>query len=162
MKRPFALAAAALIASSLAGAAIAQNAPQPGAGPGPHWERHGPMMHECGNQDARTAGMLAFAKVRLGITPDEEQAWTTFTKAVMDAEAPVKAACAARASAQQAKTPQGATMPTAPERLHEIAAMAQARAESLAKIAPALDTLYGSLTPAQQKIANELANHRPH
>lgn len=162
MKRPFTLAAVALVASSLAGAAVAQNAPSPGGGAGPHWRRHGPMMHGCASQDARIAGILAFAKVRLGITPDEEQAWTTFTKAVSDAEAPVKAACAARASARQAKTPQGAAMPTAPQRLHEIAAMAQARAESLARIAPALDALYGSLTPAQQKIANELANHRPH
>lgn len=156
MKRVATIVAAALLTGSLAGVALAQQGPPAGAGrhDGPHGRM---MMHMCADRDARAAGILAFAKARLGITADEEPAWATFTKAVSDAEAPVKAACAANA-----KAPQGDTLPTAPERFRQMTAMAQARAESLAKIAPALDTLYSSLTPAQQKIADEMANHRHH
>jgi periplasmic protein CpxP/Spy len=120
---------------------------------GPHG---GPAAHfaqMCETMDARQAGMLAFAEVRLGITDAERPAWTKFAAAVKAASAPIKQLCA------------GAGQPepkTLPERLHRLETMETARLEQLRQITPAVEELYGTLSPKQKELADHLVEGMMH
>ena len=104
----------------------------------------------CDNQQARMAGMLAFAKEKLGITQQQEAAWTKFADTVRSSQQPMAAACA-----QIKDKPAPATLP---ERVERMQTMMSARAAQFEAVVPALKEMYAQLTPEQQKTANEMMN----
>jgi hypothetical protein len=111
----------------------------------------GPAAHfakMCDMMDARQAGMLAFAEVRLGITDAERPAWTKFATAVKAASAPIKQVCASVVGQPEPKT--------LPDHLHRMEQIEAAHLEQLRQITPAVEELYGSLTAKQKEQADQL------
>ncbi len=107
----------------------------------------------CETMDARQAGMLAFAEVRLGITDAERPAWTKFAAAVKASSAPIKQLCAT--AGQPAPK-------TLPDRLHRLETMESARLEQLRQITPAVEELYGALDAKQKAMADHLVEGMMH
>lgn len=143
MKRTLLTTAALALGLGLAVPVFAQPGPGNEGGPGrPHAARM------CEDQDARLAGMLAFAETKLKITEQQRAAWTGFADAVKSSQQPMKDLCAARKD-----QPRDAALP---QRLERMEAMMSARLQQLQKVRPALDTLYAQLTPDQQKTADGL------
>jgi protein CpxP len=104
----------------------------------------------CDALEARQAGMLAFAEVRLGITDAERPAWTKFVAAVKASSAPVQQACAAVAGQPAPRT--------LPDRLHRLERIETARLEQLRQVTPAVEELYGALTAQQKGTADRLVD----
>jgi hypothetical protein len=134
------------------GGAIAD--PPPFPPPGMH--DHGPMgprgfERECENIEARTAGHLAFAKVKLGITDSQKTAWDDFEGKVAAANAPIEKLC------QQAHGPSEAA--TLPERLGRMDEMMSAHAQQIHALHGAVEAMYAQLTPAQKQAADKLMEH---
>jgi hypothetical protein len=136
----------ALTVGLAAEAQVQQHADRAGGrgafGPAAHFARMCEMM------DARQAGMLAFAEVRLGITDTEQPAWTKFVTTVKAASAPVKQTCASIVGQPEPKT--------LPDHLHRMELIETAHLEQLRQITPAVEELYGSLTPKQKDVADHL------
>jgi hypothetical protein len=107
----------------------------------------------CDDLEAKLAGALAFAKIKLAIARDQEPEWQRFTAVVTTGADPLRRECAA--SVDQ---PKPATLPESLARLERRlgAALEVARA-----VRPAADALYGQLTPAQQDGLDELAQRLP-
>jgi hypothetical protein len=105
----------------------------------------------CENREARTAGMLAFAERRLGITEAQRPAWDAFRQAVEASGAPVREACAELAGADRPST--------LPQRLARMERMGDAHLSQLKAVRPALDTLYAQLTPEQRESADAMMSH---
>lgn len=134
----------------------AEHAP-PAGGPGMMGMRHdmmgGPGGHEshmarmCDTAEAHHAAMLAYAEVRLKITDAQKPAWTKFTEAAKAAHANLTKLCETKD--QPAPT-------TLPEKLARAERFTQAKLAHLQALRPALDELYKTLTPEQQKVANSL------
>jgi len=137
------------------------------AGPGQGGPQGGPrggergMMYDggarfarmCENQDARLAGMLAFAEKRLNITDAQKAAWNRFADQARASQKPMQDACATLKD-----KPQPAT---AIERLDRMDTMMTARQAQFHQMLPAIKEMYGQLTPDQQKIADEMLNRGP-
>jgi hypothetical protein len=134
-----AIAASTLLAAGLGFAQV-----PPGFGPPPPPDR----PHDCEDAAARTAGMLAFAEVKLAITDAERAGWTDFTGKVKSAEEPVAAACRLMAG----KAPPASL----PERLARLDDLESARVEALHRTRLAVDQIYAQLSPAQQRVADRL------
>jgi Spy/CpxP family protein refolding chaperone len=140
----------------------------PGAGYGPGAGRghgHGMMGHgpgagrggfgATGNPAAMVEGHLAALKVELKITPDQESAWKTFTdKARKQSETMI-----ARRDQNFAQKP-AADVP-APERLAQRTEFAKQRIASMESMTTAVKDLYGTLTPEQKKIADQVLARGP-
>ena len=123
--------------------------------------RHGPggnpaahFAQMCETMDARQAGMLAFAEVRLGITDAERPAWTKFAAAVKASSAPIKQLCTSTVGQPEPKT--------LPDHLHRLEAMESARLEQLRQITPAVEELYGTLNAKQKEMADHLVEGMMH
>lgn len=110
----------------------------------------GGFARMCENQDARMAGMLAFAEKKLNITEAQKPAWTTFTRAAEASHGPVDKVCA-----ELKDKPAAATLP---DRLERMQTVMGARFTQFQQMLPAVKELYGQLTPEQQKIADEFMN----
>ncbi|GGF13128.1 hypothetical protein GCM10011611_18540 [Aliidongia dinghuensis] len=108
----------------------------------------------CDTMEARQAGMLAYAEVRLGITDAERPAWTKFAGTVKAAAAPMKQVCASVVAQPAPKT--------LPDHLHRMEQIETARLEQLRQITPAVEELYGSLTAKQREIADHLVGDMMH
>jgi protein CpxP len=108
----------------------------------------------CETMEARQAGMLAFAEVRLGITDAERPAWTKFAAAVKASSAPIKQLCASTAGQPEPKT--------LPDRLHRLEAIETAHLERLRQVTPAVEELYGALTTKQREMADQLVEGMMH
>lgn len=139
------------------------------AGPGPQ----GPMMHRthgdmdgrpdgapgarftrmCDDQDARQAGMLAYAEKRLKITDAQKAAWGKFTEAARASAQPMKAACD---GLKDKPAPTNAI-----ERLERMDTVMTARQTQMHQMLPAIKELYAQLSPDQQKVADDLLSHGP-
>lgn len=157
MKR--ALLTTLAVAGSLA-VAIPAFAQQGGPGGGPQGPggpgRGGPgygFARMCENQDARLAGMLAFAEKKLKITDAQKAAWTKFADQARASEAPMQAACTALKDKPQPTT--------AIERLDRMDTMMTARQAQMHQMVPAIKEMYGQLTPEQQKVADEMLSRGP-
>ena len=124
--------------------AYAQQHPDAASGKGPHVH----TAEMCDLMEAHQAGMLAFAEVRLGITDAERPAWTKLVTAVKTSSAPLKQLCLSTAGQPEPKT--------LPDHLHRMEAMETARLEQLRQVTPAIEDLYGMLTPKQKEIADRL------
>jgi len=121
---------------------------------GPHGDPAQHFAQMCDTMEARQAGMLAFAEVRLGITDAERPAWTKFAATVKASSAPLKQLCA---------TTVGQPLPkTLPDHLHRMEAMESAHLEQLRQITPAVEELYGTLTPKQKEMADQMVEGMMH
>jgi hypothetical protein len=120
-------------------------------GPG-GWHQHGPRMagRMCESTDARTAAILAFARTKLAITPDETASWDKFAAAVQASNEPIKQACAALPKADREHPPK------LTDRLATMDSMLSARLAQLHQLRAAVDQLYPTLTPDQQRTADHL------
>ncbi len=121
--------------------------PQGKGGPGAGFSRM------CENQEARLAGMLAFAEKRLNITDAQKAAWTKFADQARASGKPVQDACATLKD-----KPQPAN---AIERLERMDTMMTARQAQMHQMVPAIKEMYVQLTPDQQKVADELLSRGP-
>ncbi len=154
MKRAMMTTAALALGLGLAVPVFAQQQPGPGAGPGA-----GPgrgmddgrqFSRMCEDQEARQAGMLAFAEKKLNITDQQRAAWTKLADTVKASQKPIQDLCAKY---------KDQPMPTAaPARLERMENMMSARLTQLQQVRPALNDLYAQLTPDQQKQADQLLN----
>jgi hypothetical protein len=113
-----------------------------GMGPG----GMGPMM---GGPGQHIEGRIAFLKAELGITPEQEQVWSTYADALR-----------ASASSMQGMHDQmmsGGGMPaTLPERMQWHEQMMSSRLEALKTIQAAAVPLYNALKPEQKQTADTL------
>lgn len=122
----------------------------PGGGPG----GFGNPAQMCEGRDARTAGLLAYAETRLGITEAQRPAWDAFRRAVEASDAPMDQACAELANAGRAQS--------LPERMARMERFGEARLAQLKALRPAVETLYAQLTPEQRQTADGLMSRGWH
>jgi periplasmic protein CpxP/Spy len=153
--RVFKTAMAAVLVAGLGMAARAYAQQHPG-GPmgGPHGDPAAHFAEMCDTMEARQAGMLAFAEVRLGITDAERPAWTKFASSVKASSAAMKQLCTSAAAQPRPKT--------LPDHLHRMEAMETAHLEQLRQITPAVEELYGTLNPKQRELADQMVEHMMH
>ncbi len=150
MKRALMTTAALVIGLGLAVPVLAQQPPGPGPGPGPGRDDGRQFSRMCEDQDARLAGMLAYAEKKLNITDQQRAAWTRLADAAKASQKPTQDLCAKYKDQPR---------PTAlPQRLQRMEEMMSARLQQLQQVRPALDDLYAQLTPDQQKTADQLFN----
>lgn len=123
------------------------------------WNRH----QMCQTTDARQAEFLAASEAKLKLTDDQKPAWNKFAEALTTAhKAMIKQICP---GAQDKALPA-----TLPERLAKAEQRTQAKLAGIQALRIAVEDLYKSLTPAQQKIADMLPlagrghhhHHMPH
>ncbi|MDQ2102719.1 Spy/CpxP family protein refolding chaperone [Azospirillum isscasi] len=148
MKRAMMTTAALVLGLGLAVPVFAQQQPGPGAGPGGDHGRHFSRM--CEDQDARLAGMLAYAEKKLNITDQQRAAWTKFADTAKASQKHTQDLCT-----KYKDQPMPAA---APARLERMEAMMSARLAQLQEVRPALTDLYAQLTPDQQKQADRFLN----
>jgi protein CpxP len=151
--RPFKVAMAAVLVLGLGLAARAYAQQHPGGMMG-HGDPAARFADMCTTMEARQAGMLAFAEVRLGITDAERPAWTKFAAAMKAASAPMKQLCTSTVGQPVPKT--------LPDHLHRLEAMETARLEQLRQITPAVEELYGALDAKQKEMADRMVEHMMH
>ncbi len=163
MKKRFSVAAAAILSVLVVGGGAALAAqdvkpPVPSAPPYFHGGHHGwghhhsPYLRMCRDFNAHMAGMLAYDRVKLGITDAQRPAWRTLVHSLEQAQKPIRAACADLSHRPAAQT--------LPGRLEQGQKMAEARVESMRMAVPAIAKFYRTLTPAQKHIADRLAHGR--
>jgi len=151
------------------GGPAAGNGPRGGYGPGAgygHGAGHGPGMMGHGpgrggpggmwsNPAAMVEGHLAALKVELKITPNQEGAWKTFTdKARKQSETMI-------AQREKAFSQKPAADVPAPERLAQRTEFAKQQIANMENMTAAVKELYGTLTPEQKKIADQLLARGP-
>jgi len=110
-----------------------------------------PASAPSGTASAEQAAVeqrIAALQSRLGITPDQVAAWTSFAQAMRDTAASTDQLFSQRA-ADTAKM-------TAPQNMRSYAVIARAYADSTGKLADAFDTLYAKLSEAQKQTADTL------
>jgi hypothetical protein len=107
-----------------------------------------PAMAPDKRMAARVEQHITELHRRLHITAAEEPQWKAFAQVMRDNAMHMDQAFMARAQ-------QGANM-NAVDDLRSYAAVAQAHAEDMQRLIPAFQTLYSSLTPQQQKTADEV------
>ena len=151
--RAFKVAMAATLAVGLGLAARAYAQQHPGM-MGGHGDPVAHFAQMCDTMEARQAGMLAFAEVRLGVTDAERPAWTKFAATVKASSAPMKQLCTSTVGQPAAKT--------LPDHLHRMEAMETARLEQLRQSTPAVEELYSALTPKQKEIADHMVEGMMH
>jgi len=150
MKRALMTTAALVIGLGIAVPVFAQQQPGPGAGAGRGFDGSRHFSRMCEDQDARLAGMLAFAEKKLNITDQQRAAWTKFADTAKASQ---------KTTADLCVKYKDQPMPTAlPQRLERMDAMMSARLQQLQQVRPALTDLYAQLTPEQQKTADEFMN----
>ena len=118
-----------------------------------HGEHSGPgergpeghFLRMCETADAHHAAMLAYAEVRLKLTDAQQPAWTKFAEVAKAAHATMTKLCDLKDKPAPANLP---------ERLARAEQFTQARLAHLQALRPALEELYKTLTPEQQKIAD--------
>jgi protein CpxP len=144
--------AALLLAFALgATPAFAQNQPsnEPAPGTPPSTQAQpAPMTPQGKRLETRVERHIAELHRRLQITAQEEPQWSAFAQIMRENAARMDQAFQARAQ-------QGPNM-NAVEDLRTYAAVVQAHAEGMQRLVPAFEALYNSLTPQQQKTADQV------
>ncbi|MBK3736375.1 hypothetical protein GAY29_25415 [Azospirillum brasilense] len=154
MKRAMMTTAALVLGLGLAVPVFAQQQPGPGAGPGRGDDGGRYFSRMCEDQDARLAGMLAFAEKKLNITEQQRAAWTKFADTAKASQKHTQDLCA-----KYKDQPMPAA---APARLERMEAMMSARLAQLQQVRPAATDLYAQLTPDQQKQADRFLSRAGH
>lgn len=150
-------------AALAAGLAVAIPALAQQGGPGGFHRMHGwgggpggGMARMCTDTEAHMAGMLAFAEAKLKITEQQRPSWNALVQQVRSLTPTIQQACTTMQAARQADQP-----PALTERLSRMEAMMTTGLDALKRVKPALDTLYGELTPEQKKIADTMVPGGP-
>lgn len=151
-------------------AATAPSTPTPALGSAPWEQRQGgaqhPGMHQHmmqGQRDqhhlrdfaARAEARIAYVKTELKITPAQEPAFDKYAQVIRDNAATTEKAF------QDMRGHRGQNM-TALERVDLRAKMAQMHDQAEQQYLAAFRPLYGSLSPDQKKVADELATPHHH
>ena len=132
--------------------AQAGQAPPPGATPAPPNTPPPTMSKPMAADQVETR--IKSLHDQLKITPAQEAQWATVAQAMRDSASKINALIQQRA--QSAKTM------SAVDDLHSYQAIAQAHADGLGNLVPAFETLYASMSDAQQKNADAVFKKRPH
>lgn len=112
---------------------------------GSHYQRHGYGRDmRGGDPTQRMQQGLDMIKYKLRITEAQEPAWQAFEETLSES-------MKTRTEARQAMRESGKSM-TVPERVERM----RSGAGNLGKMADAIEQLYASLTPEQQKVADEM------
>lgn len=112
---------------------------------------HHGMMGGPRSMADRVEGHLAFLKAELKITAAQEPRWNTFATAMRDH---------ARTMGDMMRTmPAPRRGASLPERLEGMEHMMTMHRDEMRKLSPAVKGLYGSLTAAQKRTADELLGH---
>jgi cytochrome c556 len=109
------------------------------------FERMGRM---CGDMDARLAAHLAYSEAKLKLTGTQKVEFLQLSETMKEASAPMRKLCDDKVDPGKVST--------LPERMGRMQQVAEARAEALRKMVPAMSAFYASLTLEQQKVADDL------
>jgi hypothetical protein len=115
-----------------------------------------PGQHRNFSFNSHIDGRIAFLKAELKITPAQERLFDKVAQTMRDTDADMKKDFEARQAARG--TPQSAM-----DRLDAQVKMMQQRVRSRERYVAAFKPLYASLTPDQQKVADQMLapHHRP-
>jgi glycerophosphoryl diester phosphodiesterase len=102
---------------------------------------------------ARVEARITALHSQLKITPDQESKWSTVADAMRDNASSLDELAQQRASMR--------TKMNAVDDLKSYEAIADAHADGLKKLVPAFSSLYGSMSDAQKKNADQVFAHRP-
>ncbi|CUW40786.1 conserved exported protein of unknown function（containing LTXXQ motif family protein domain,54-149) [Magnetospirillum sp. XM-1] len=106
------------------------------------------MQVMCGDMDAKMAGHLAYAEVKLGLGESQKVAFSKLKETMKAAHEPMKKVCA-----EIVAQPPATTLPTHMERMRK---MMEVRVSVMGKVIPAMTGFYDTLTPEQKKTADAL------
>lgn len=110
------------------------------------------MQHMCGDMDAKMAGKIAYAEVKLNLTAAQKTEFKTLTETMKTAHEPMKKLCA-----DMLAQPPATTLPGHMERMQK---MMEGRVQAMKSVIPAISRFYATLTPDQQKTADGMMmNH---
>ena len=142
-----------------AGAALAQDAPPPGAPTGHHWHMDAKDMaahfHEmCTSHYAHAVGDMAYLETKLALSDDEKPAFDGWKKTVLGSAKSAEQDCLNH------------KVPTQRPNAVDIAKfgehMLEMRLDGIKAQMPALETLYAKLSPEQDKIMDRAAMRLMH
>ncbi len=150
-----AVAAAALCLSMSAARAESTNSSTPHDEKSWHEQHMQRMERMCQSPSAHHEKALEESEAKLTLTPAQKPAWDKFAETV-------KAAHQGMIAQMCAKAKEKAEATTLPERLAQAEQKTQARLTSLQAQRAALEDLYKTLSPEQQKVANALPLFAPH
>jgi hypothetical protein len=143
-------------ATTLAILALAFAIPAIGApmGQGPMMQgQQGMMMRGMCGMGSHVEGSLAYLKTELKITGAQTAPWDAFAAAFREAKG--------QGGQMEMMMPDGMMMgpknaPPLPERMARHRAMMEAHLAQMAKMQPAVEKLYGALSPEQKRTADEI------
>lgn len=146
MSRITLITASVAIVLGLAALVNVARAADPDAGPkAANFER---MSRMCYDMEARMAARMAYNEAKLKLTETQKAEFKRLGETMKEAAAPMVRMC--QDKADPAKTA------TLPERMTRMQQVAEARAESMRKLVPAMKDFYATLSLEQQKVADEI------
>jgi LTXXQ motif family protein len=110
--------------------------------------RRGGMM--CGKMTGHVEGRLAFLKVEIKITPEQESLWNDYAAAVRDNAKTIGERCTAMMGQGD-----GDKTPSLPDRLDTQEQFMVARLDALRAVGKALKPLYAALSDEQKQLADQ-------
>ncbi|CUW38240.1 conserved exported protein of unknown function(LTXXQ motif family protein,52-146) [Magnetospirillum sp. XM-1] len=146
MSRITLITASVAIVLGLAALVNVARAADPAAGPkAANFER---MSRMCYDMEARMAARMAYNEVKLKLTETQKAEFKRLGETMKEAAVPMRQMCEDKADP--------AKLATLPERMDRMQKVAEARAESMRKMVPAMKDFYASLSLEQQKVADEV------
>lgn len=146
MSRITLITASVAIALGLAALVNVARAADESAGPkAANFER---MSRMCSDMEARMAARMAYNEVKLKLNETQKAEFKRLGETMKEAAAPMRKMCEDKADP--------AKFATLPERMDRMQKVAEVRAESMRKLAPAVKDFYATLSLEQQKIADGL------
>ncbi|MBI3444940.1 MAG: Spy/CpxP family protein refolding chaperone [Magnetospirillum sp.] len=106
------------------------------------------MARHCGDMGERFQARLAYSEVKLKLTEAQKAEFKQLAETMKASSEPMRKLCEEKSAKAEAAT--------LPERLTRMQAYTEARAESMRKLVPVMAQFYTSLSPEQQKVADEL------
>ncbi|KIL98062.1 hypothetical protein CCC_01123 [Paramagnetospirillum magnetotacticum MS-1] len=106
------------------------------------------MSSLCGDMDARMAAHMAYTEAKLKLSESQKTEFKQLTETLKEASLPMRKVCDDKTDPSK--------LSTMPERMGRMQQVAEARADVLRKMVPAMTAFYASLSLEQQKIADDL------
>jgi len=103
--------------------------------------------HNCADMDARMAAHQAFIEVKLGLTESQKADFKRLNESMKAVGEPMRKACTEQTAKTEAQT--------LPARIEAMQKSLEARTEAMHKLAPEMIRFYQTLTPDQQKLADD-------
>ncbi|ARJ66699.1 hypothetical protein WV31_13980 [Magnetospirillum sp. ME-1] len=146
MSRITLITASVAIVLGLAALVNVARAAEPASSPkAANFER---MSRMCYDMEARMAARMAYNEVKLKLTDTQKAEFKRLGETMKEAAAPMRQMCEDKVDPTR--------FATVPERMTRMQQVAEARAESLRKLVPAMKDFYATLSLEQQKIADEI------